>query len=112
MTALKYAVKHDHIDTVRLLLEAGADVNLHRENSPDGEDFDTALHDAALCASTDLIQLLLDNGSHSLTLCIIIPCLRGIIDMLFVPVHLPFRLSVRHKSVTNLITSLTSSPLR
>ena len=72
MTALKYAVIHDHIETVRLLLEAGADVNLHMEDSPDGEDFEPALVDAAWCASTDLIQLLLDNGSHSLTLRVIL----------------------------------------
>ena len=69
MTALKYAVTHDDIDTVMLLLEAGADVNLHRKGSLCGENFETALVDAAMCASTDLIELLLDHGSHSCNLC-------------------------------------------
>ena len=68
MTALKYAVRCDNIGTVKLLLEAGADVNLHRKNSPDEEDFDTALVEAAQRASIDIIRLLLDHGSHSCTL--------------------------------------------
>jgi ankyrin repeat protein len=57
-TALHHAAWRGHADVVKLLLQAGADVNAKtRSNS------ETPLHLAAMHGHTDVIQLLLQAGA-------------------------------------------------
>ncbi|NXN95438.1 CSKI1 protein, partial [Rhinopomastus cyanomelas] len=50
---LHLAAKNGHIDIIRLLLQAGIDINRQTKAG-------TALHEAALCGKTDVVRLLLD----------------------------------------------------
>lgn len=60
-TALMLAVSHGRLDTVRLLLEAGADVNIQ------DEDGSTALMCAAEHGHLDIIKLLLAQPDCDVT---------------------------------------------
>jgi uncharacterized protein len=57
-TPLIIVMTWEDVDAVRLLLEAGASVNLQ------GEDGETALHRAVSANNIDLVQPLLDAGAH------------------------------------------------
>lgn len=57
VSALHYAVYGGHVDTARLLLQHGANVN-----SRDGRGL-TPLHRAARCGPAELIDLLVDQGA-------------------------------------------------
>jgi ankyrin repeat protein len=59
---LQYITKHGDIELVRMLLDAGADVNAPPTGS-DGQDGDTALQAAAKNGSVELIEILLDAGA-------------------------------------------------
>ncbi|MGH0117029.1 UNVERIFIED_CONTAM: hypothetical protein FKN15_024974 [Acipenser sinensis] len=50
---LHQAAKNGHIDIIRLLLQAGIDINRQTKAG-------TALHEAALCGKTEVVRLLLD----------------------------------------------------
>lgn len=56
--ALCYAARQDHVETLKLLLERGADVQY-----ANGFNAWTALHEAALCGSINACNLLLDRGA-------------------------------------------------
>ncbi|NXW42748.1 CSKI1 protein, partial [Nyctiprogne leucopyga] len=55
---LHLAAKNGHIDIIRLLLQAGIDINRQTKAG-------TALHEAALCGKTDVVRLLLDSGINA-----------------------------------------------
>uniref|UniRef100_A0A8C6Y3H3 CASK interacting protein 1 n=1 Tax=Naja naja TaxID=35670 RepID=A0A8C6Y3H3_NAJNA len=55
---LHLAAKNGHIDVIRLLLQAGIDINRQTKAG-------TALHEAALCGKTDVVRLLLDSGINA-----------------------------------------------
>jgi ankyrin repeat protein len=55
-TPLYHASKNGHADTVRILLNRGADVNAKEHNG------DTALHGAASAGHIDVVRLLLEKG--------------------------------------------------
>ncbi|XP_041134296.1 caskin-1-like [Polyodon spathula] len=55
---LHQAAKNGHIDIIRLLLQAGIDINRLTHAG-------TALHEAALCGKTEVVRLLLDNGINA-----------------------------------------------
>ena len=56
-TALHHAVRGGSASTVRILLEAGAEINAQQHGGQ------TALHAAALRGQTEIVRLLLDNGA-------------------------------------------------
>jgi ankyrin repeat protein len=53
---LNYAVRQKHVDAARVLIEAGAQVNLALPNS--------LLHGAAMANNPKIAKLLLDAGAH------------------------------------------------
>ncbi|TSK87475.1 Caskin-1 [Bagarius yarrelli] len=55
---LHLAAKNGHIDIIRLLIQAGIDINRQTKAG-------TALHEAALCGKTDVVRLLLDSGINA-----------------------------------------------
>ncbi|RXN02117.1 Caskin-1 [Acipenser ruthenus] len=55
---LHQAAKNGHIDIIRLLLQAGIDINRQTKAG-------TALHEAALCGKTEVVRLLLDSGINA-----------------------------------------------
>ncbi|MED6292540.1 hypothetical protein CHARACLAT_001342 [Characodon lateralis] len=55
VSPLHLAAKNGHIDVIRLLIQAGIDINRQSECG-------TALHQAALCGKTEVVRLLLDSG--------------------------------------------------
>uniref|UniRef100_A0A8I5ZVH8 CASK interacting protein 1 n=1 Tax=Rattus norvegicus TaxID=10116 RepID=A0A8I5ZVH8_RAT len=55
---LHLAAKNGHIDIIRLLLQAGIDINRQTKSG-------TALHEAALCGKTEVVRLLLDSGINA-----------------------------------------------
>lgn len=60
--ALHNAATHGHLDTMRLLIEHGADVN---EVMPNGSFYDwTPMHFAAIRDNVDVMKLLEDNGAR------------------------------------------------
>lgn len=56
-TPLIVAAGWGNVDAVRLLLDAGADINAT------GEDGDTALHRAVAIEALDVVQMLIDRGA-------------------------------------------------
>ncbi|XP_048868743.1 caskin-1 isoform X1 [Brienomyrus brachyistius] len=57
-SALHLAAKNGHIDIIRLLIQAGIDINRQTKAG-------TALHEAALCGKTEVVRLLLDSGINA-----------------------------------------------
>uniref|UniRef100_A0A673A5P0 Uncharacterized protein n=1 Tax=Sphaeramia orbicularis TaxID=375764 RepID=A0A673A5P0_9TELE len=53
VSPLHLAAKNGHIEVIRLLIQAGIDINRQSESG-------TALHQAALCGKTEVVRLLLD----------------------------------------------------
>ncbi len=59
MSPLMYAVKNDHPEAVRLLLDAGSDVNSHQFTG-EGSNNNSVIHYAAEHGFRDVLKLLID----------------------------------------------------
>jgi ankyrin repeat protein len=59
LTPLMWEVKEGHLEAVKLLLVAGADVNAHEE----ARIGNTALREAAECGSLEMVDVLLKHGA-------------------------------------------------
>lgn len=55
ISSLHLAAKNGHIEVIKLLIQAGIDINRQTKSG-------TALHEAALCGKTEAVRLLLDSG--------------------------------------------------
>lgn len=63
-TPLMIASKRGHVETVRILLENGADPNIKMNPPRDPRQTGTALHTAAQEANNDIVLLLIEHGAE------------------------------------------------